>query len=270
VTGEQWLEQARGQPFSVEAIRHRARLLRRAEVAVGEAADARDWGERHYREWEVAAERFHAACAAMYPGELDDAMKALAAVRAPVAAVETVIVFLEADPWCFRSGYVRQEILRKLRRQPLTIEQKERVGSGLCAQVDAGDRRELLDACKLARRHPTRNLRSQLKKRLASADGDVARRALLMLSSLRRPNLSSDELASAREATLDGILDGHGGRLGRPDWLQTLSRRYWTDAWIEPLAALAVNGGLLSDPEPVSYAPVAMQEQLVAVFAHRR
>lgn len=261
-------EQVRGQPFTVESIRQRARMLTRTNVALGDAADSRDWGEHHYREWQVAAERFHAACAAMYPGELEDAMTALAGVPAPEGAVEIVLVFLEADPWCFRSGYVKQEILRKLRRQTLTIEQRERAANALRAYVDAGDRRELLYACALARRHPTRTLRSELKERLASADGDVARRALLMLSSIRRPNLSPNELANARAAIIDGILYGHGGRLDRPDWLQTLSRRYWSDAWIEPLAAVAVNGRpLLSDPEPASYAPVSMQEQLRLVFS---
>jgi hypothetical protein len=207
----------------------------------------------------------------MYPGELDDAMSALASVPAPAGAVETVIIFLEADPWCFRSGYVKQEILRRLRRQPLTIEQKERLGSALRFYVDAGDRRELLDACKFARRHPTQTLRSQLKERLASPDNDVARRALLMLSSIRRPNLSPAELVYARTAIIDGIRYGHGGRMDQPDWLPTLSRRYWTDDWIEPLTALAAEGRrLLTDCGLALYAPVPMQEELAVVFAHRQ
>lgn len=264
-------EEVRGQPFTVESVRLRARMLKRADVELSDAADSRGWGESHYRDWQVAAERFHTAHAAMYPGELNDAIAALAAAPAAAVAVETVMVFLEADPWCFRSGYVKQEILRRLRRQPLTIEQKERLGKALLMHVDAGDRRELLDACKLARRHPTRSLRAQLKERLVSPDGDIARRSLLMLNAIRRPNLSPSELACARAAILDGIRYGHGGRMDRPEWLQTLSRRYWTDAWIEPLAALAAEGRPpLTDWGLPLYAPVPLQEKLTAAFTHKK
>jgi hypothetical protein len=207
----------------------------------------------------------------MYPGELEDAISALADTPVSVDAVETVMVFLEADPWCFRSGYFKQEILRKLRRQPLTLEQKERLANALLRYVDAGDRRELLDACRFARQHPTQRLRSRLKARLASSDSDVARRALLMLSSIRRPNLSSAELAHARSAILDGIRYGHGGRMDWPSWLKTLSHRYWTDDWIEPMVALGAEGRRpLTDWGLARYAPVPRQEELVAVFAHKQ
>jgi hypothetical protein len=260
----------RGEPFTVEAIRQRARVLKQNDVELDKAANSRDWGERYYLEWQEAAERFHAAVAAMYPGELEDATAAMADTPASVQAVETVIVFLEADPWCFRSGYMKQEILRKLRRQPLTPEQRERLADALLRYVDAGDRRELLEACKLAREHPTQKLRSQLKARFASPDGDVARRALLMLSSIRRPNLSPTELAHARAAIIDGIRYGHGGRMGRPEWLKTLSRRYWSDDWIEPMVALAAEGRkLLTDWGLSWYAPVPRHEELAVVFAYK-
>jgi len=280
VSGEEWLEQvpgpalrakegSRGEPFTVEAIRQRARVLERNHVELDDAARSRDRGERYYREWEQAAEHFHAAVAAVYPGELEDSMAALADAPASMEAVETVITFLEADPWCFRSGYMKQEILRKLRHQPLNPGQKEKLANALIRYVDAGDRREMLGACKLAREHPTQWLRSQLKARLASPDADVARRALLMLSSTRRPNLSPAELAHGRAAIIDGIRYGHGGRMGRPEWLTTLSRRYWTDDWIEPMMALAAEGRRrLTGWGLAWYAPVPRQEELATVFAH--
>jgi hypothetical protein len=260
----------RGEPLTVEAIRQRARVLKQDDVEPKDAAGCRDWGERYYLEWQEAVERFHASVAAMYPDELEDAIAALADTPASVAAVETVIAFLEADPWCFRSGYMKQEILRKLRRQPLTPGQRDKLASALVRYVDAGDRRELHAACKLAREHPTQKLRSQLKARLAAPDGDVARRALLMLRSIRRPNLSPTELAHARVAIIDGIRYGHGGRMGRPEWLKTLSRRYWTDDWIEPMVALAAEGRkLLTDWGLSWYAPVPRHEELATVFAYK-
>jgi hypothetical protein len=259
----------RGEPFTVEAVRQRARLLTRANVELKDAAGFRDWGERHYREWAEAAELFHAAGAAMYPDEFEDAMAGLAGTPAPAQAAETAIVFLEADPWCFRSGYTKQEILRKLRRHPLTPEQKQRLANALLRYVDVGDRRELLDACKLARHHPTQELRSQLKSRLGSQDGDVARRALLMLNSIRSPNLSPAELGAAQVAIIDGIRYGHGGRMDRPAWLKKLSRRYWTDDWIEPMVALAAEGRRrLTGWGLAWYAPEPLQEELSVAFEH--
>jgi hypothetical protein len=258
----------RGQEFSVEAIRQRARELNRADREVETTADLRDLGERDHRAWRAAAERFHAACAAMYPGELEDAKRALSQRDAtPTEAIETVLLFLEADPWCFRSGYVKQELLRRLAGRQLAGADKERLTPVLLRHVDAGDRRELPRACKLARRHATPQLRAELKRRLASEDPDVARRGLLMLSSLHGPHLSPSELAQARNAILDGIRFGHGGSMTRPDWLQTLARRYWTDAWIDPLVQLArEQRHQLTGTWLTAYAPPAARDQLQAAL----
>jgi hypothetical protein len=204
----------------------------------------------------------------MYPGELEDAMRALARRDATSGeAIETVFLFLEADPWCFRSGYVKQELLRRLANRQLAPADRERLTDVLLRHVDAGDRRELPCACKLARRHATPRLRAELKQRLASEDPDVARRGLLMLSSLHRPHLSPEELAQARNAILDGIHYGHGRRMTRPDWLQTLAGRYWTDEWIDPLVQLArerrhhLTGGWLT-----AYASAAARDELQAAL----
>src|SRR5512133_3867405 len=42
-------------------------------------------------------------------------------------AIEMAISFLEADPWYFRSGYYKEDMLRLLRKVPLTDEQRSRM-----------------------------------------------------------------------------------------------------------------------------------------------
>ncbi len=44
-----------------------------------------------------------------------------------VRFVETGIAFLEADPWFFRSGYEKQNIIRHLKRAPLNQAQRQRL-----------------------------------------------------------------------------------------------------------------------------------------------
>jgi hypothetical protein len=257
-----------GRGFSLETIRERARVLNRVDREVDATLELRDFDESCYPEWHEATERWKVALAAMYPPELEEAIKQLTGDgNAPAGALEMILIFLEADPWCFRSGYVKQELLRRLARQRLPLDQEERLTDVLLRNIDAGDRRELSQACKTARCHPTPRLRAQLKRRLASPDPDIARRSLLMLSSIRRPRLASDELAHARRAILDGIRYGHGGRLAQPDWLARLARRYWTADWTDPLVQLAAeNRHRLTAGALISYVPSAQRDELWLAF----
>ena len=71
----------------------------------------------------------HAACAAFhgsydelaFPGGLKDGLSRLKQLEPQ--AVQTAVQFLEVDPWFFRSGYIKQEIIRRLKHAPLTRDQ---------------------------------------------------------------------------------------------------------------------------------------------------
>jgi hypothetical protein len=64
--------------------------------------------------WEIGVIPYHEALRAMYPPETKDLIAALAARKTD--AIEWALVFLEADPRCFRAGYLRERMLRYLGR----------------------------------------------------------------------------------------------------------------------------------------------------------
>jgi hypothetical protein len=57
-----------------------------------------------------------------FPGGLEAGLVRLKALEPD--AVEIAIRFLEADPWFFRSGYIKEEIIRRLKHAPLTTAQR--------------------------------------------------------------------------------------------------------------------------------------------------
>jgi hypothetical protein len=61
----------------------------------------------------------------MYPPEWGETVTALQ--HGDRDAVDPAIVFLEADPRCFRSGYQKEELCRFLGRAELTDQQRRRL-----------------------------------------------------------------------------------------------------------------------------------------------
>lgn len=65
--------------------------------------------------WAREADRFDLAVRDFY-GPFDRAAKALR--NGETDEVETAVQFLEADPWCFRSGYMKAELMHRLANGP--------------------------------------------------------------------------------------------------------------------------------------------------------
>ncbi|QGM45431.1 hypothetical protein [Methylocystis heyeri] len=100
------------------------------------------------------------------------------------AALETAIEFLEADPMFFRSGYVKADVLRLVKRMPLSEERAERLRAVVLGVVDQRASQEFQRYCRLARRIATPSLRQDLKKRIDGDDPATARRARWMLAAI--------------------------------------------------------------------------------------
>ncbi len=98
--------------------------------------------------------------------------------------VEFTITFLEKDPWTFGSGYAKADMIGLLRKLNLTRKQGDRLRKVLLTVVDKRDRREFRHYCRLARKLDSPELRSELARRLRSADEGVSRRARWMLDYL--------------------------------------------------------------------------------------
>ena len=120
-------------------------------------------------------------------------------------AIDAAIEFLEADPWCFRSGYAKGRLMLHLARIDPTPDQVVRLVNIVLHVVDRGGRLEFRDATHLARKIGGAGLRTQLRQRLHGTDIAVARRALFALLDLRRPRLTPEDLAVARRLTLDEL-----------------------------------------------------------------
>lgn len=125
--------------------------------------------------WQAAIVRFEAAVDAVYPPDFEAIYGRLREGNS--AALESAIEFLEADPWFFRSGYMKAKLVRLLKRLPLKPDQVERLRAVVVSVVDGRDRREFRDYCRLARCVDGPELRQPLEHRLVHPDEGVRRRA---------------------------------------------------------------------------------------------
>lgn len=168
----------------------RARAVAEASRAVKETfrpmwdahVDRNDPKEPLAVAWKNAAAAFHAAIDRAYPpGFWAD----LTAVRAgDRSGLPAMIAFLEADPWFFRSGYIKAMALRAIKRFALSRDEAERLRRVVLDMVERRDGREFRDYCRLARSLATPEFRREIERRAASVDPAVARRARWVLEAL--------------------------------------------------------------------------------------
>jgi hypothetical protein len=169
----------------------RAEKLNAAHAKILETSAVRSSSPTAYRAWHEATVEARAAFHQMYHESFWRDTRALAA--GDTTAIDPTLTFLESDPWCFRSGYIKAELMRYLSRVPLTDRQQQRGEQILLHLVEVGDRREFGYACRLARAIDSATLRAELKHRLNSPDRSSSRRALQMVVSLPAPTLDPGE-----------------------------------------------------------------------------
>ena len=75
---------------------------------------------------------------------------------------ETAITFLEVDPWCNHSGYLKEKLIRALKQAELDACQQDRLRRGL-RMVEERPRREFRDYCRLAVRIADADFYAQLQ-----------------------------------------------------------------------------------------------------------
>jgi hypothetical protein len=159
------------------------------------------------------------------------------------AAIEGAIRYLEADPWEFRSGYLKGRLLRHLANRQLDEHQRRRLRPVLLRYCDVGARFEFAEACRLARRMPIPGLREGLIKGLYGGIVAADVRCLRMLFAMKNPRLSERDRAQARRALVRwaGQVPS-GGWDAR--WVALTTKRLWP---IDPVGHLTAIAG--SDDE---------------------
>ncbi len=159
---------------------HNARTLRKLKGDIETAFTHRDLDETHRSLWIEACRSFHASFDPLaFPGGLDRELMLLK--TGDQEAVEMAIRFLEANPWFFRSGYIKEELLRRLCHADLANTQKDRLRVVISARIDHGAGREFRRYGQLARTLYTQPFHEAVHQRSESADGQVASRAGLVL-----------------------------------------------------------------------------------------
>lgn len=213
-----------------------ARIRAAADVVVEthrlviEAAWKRDEGREAMDRWHEAARRFHDAVRFLYSEDFEASLERLRA--GDPERVEPAITFLEVDPWCFRSGYAKETILRFLPRAKLTEEQAERLRVVVLHAVDVGDRREFRGYSRLARHLVDDALRYELLSRLRSADPGRARRALWILEALAE-EFGAEDRARVLMLLEAAATDERWWRIAH--WVERIARRHRDATWAASL-----------------------------------
>lgn len=127
-----------------ELIKSEAEIIARLHRRVYETCLNR---KKDKQSWEKACLAFHS-----YTSELNYFLNRVYSEKeyADAELLEFVIVFLELNPMFFRSGYIKEEILRKIKRLRLTKKQADRLRNVLYDAVECRGTREFKAYCRLA------------------------------------------------------------------------------------------------------------------------
>jgi hypothetical protein len=177
-------------PYGARAAH--ARAAREQVTWAQQAWVSGDHDDPKYEAFSSAVEEFRQAVEAAYPPGFQQVREALRRGRAKRRSIETAIEFLEADPWFDGSGYVKEDLIRFVKRLPLDPEQSARLRQVVLNVVDGRDRREFRHYCRLALWVFDSELVQELETRSRSPDKGIGRRATWMLEMLdNRPRKRS-------------------------------------------------------------------------------
>ena len=131
-----------------EEIAHVERTENRHHEQINATFARRDQSKKGYEDWKAATSAWHAQ---RYPTDFlwsDEFLVALG--NSKRQAIEDTILYLEVDPWYFRSGYLKERLLRKLKSADLTERDKVRLRNVIWNVAAGKNRREFRRYCSLA------------------------------------------------------------------------------------------------------------------------
>lgn len=133
------------------------------------------------QEWERACEEFHS-----YASPLDVYIQRACAVDAYTDPnlLEFVVSFLEEDPWFFRSGYLKQAFIARIKQSTLREPIRRRLRNVLLDAVNRRGTSEFKYYCRLAAMISDDKLIARLRTAIQPADPSRSERAQQMLSAI--------------------------------------------------------------------------------------
>ena len=161
-----------------------AARLRELHAAIKTTCKKRDEGVRQRQAWEAACRSFHESFNRLaFPGGLGEAMQSLKAGN--LASLEMAVRFLEADPRFFRSGYIKADLIRHIRKAQLSNEQRMRLQQVVLTRIQGQDAREFRSYCHLARAIADADFERQVVELAASPVSSISRHVKWVLAQLR-------------------------------------------------------------------------------------
>ena len=118
-----------------------------------------------------------------FPGGLKNGLDRLK--RLEPDAVEVAVRFMVADPWFFRSGYIKEELIRRLKHATLTPEQCDSLRSVVLRSVTKQASRMPRRLATLAPVVDSLEFRDAILEAAASSDPAIQLRANQVLHVLR-------------------------------------------------------------------------------------
>lgn len=159
--------------------------LEKLHNRVHETARHRSEGDQQKASWQEACRAFFASYDRLaFPGGLSQEFDLLR-VGDP-GAIEMAVQFLEANPWYFRSGYHKADILKLLKRLPLSGDQCARLRRVILERVQGRPVREMRAYGRLAPKISSPEFEAELTSIAHNANQPVARHAKLILEYLKQ------------------------------------------------------------------------------------
>ena len=146
-------------------------------------------GQCHTAAYQVALREFRDNYDQLaFPGGLELGLQRLA--KGESGATEHAIQFLEVDPRFFRSGYIKQTILQRLKHADVNATQRARLALLIIRSVHGGGRREFYGYARLAGALQQPEVEAEVQRLATDERPEVrfrVRRILHNLQSRRHP-----------------------------------------------------------------------------------
>ena len=187
-----------------------------AEVhaAFKEVRNRNDSNDPRTRRWLDAIEAFRAAYLRAYAGGLEAVNRG--EKRASEIDTTDMLDFLEADPLFFGSGYMKQKLLRELKRRKLDQREASRLQAVILSVVQKNDhRREFVHYCRAAANVDDERFRAELDALEHSDEPHVSQRSNWVLAALDGRWLDLKHAARGQERRGDLYYTSRAPRISR-------------------------------------------------------
>lgn len=129
-------------------IQREEKISREHQRRINDTFGRRRESDAAWDAWKDACHQWHKKEMLCFYLWSQDARKRMVSGEREV--IEDALLFLEVDPWFFRSGYLKERVLRHLKSAALTERDRARLRNVIDSVTQGPSRRELRDYCRLA------------------------------------------------------------------------------------------------------------------------